>query len=600
MSQPERPPLELTEWIIRSLDGRISPEEFAKLDHELRTSEEALQYYLELMVVSAGLVDRVGVLPKSLEGIGGALPDETSQALHPAAAEARTRRGPIPLSPDMSEEERRRRIERYAQEQLESFLQQERDQHPRDSYRAETWDIWDAVQMAGSAVSAVIRTGVKAAKATAICLIVAVLVFIGYLIVRGDQTVATLVSTVDARWADPLEEGVALNPQPLQLQQGYAQIRLSKGTEIIVQAPAAFELRTGNKVFLQRGLITAKVPDNARGFRVDTPGASVVDYGTEFGVLADGSRHSEIHVFAGRVEAGLNSRDGSRPAALLEQGQAAWVDGANPITCGLVKDRPQLFARTLPDDLGFAVPGRRLSLADLVGGGNGFNTGVVGQGVNPISGAVHLPNGPQADANNKTRETARFTSVPGLPYIDGVFVADGRSEPPVITSTGVAFEGCPGTSGRCAGGIVNGALFRFGSAEPHYGVLAGRLYGDRDSPSLGVPPNAGITFDLDKIRASMPGVKIEAFQSICGLSSTIQNYEQARQAASALAVTFWVLVDGNIRVSEQLQAVPLTAKWIDVSLGDEDRFLTLAVTSARESSYAWSLFGEPALTLAPK
>jgi len=587
MSRRSAVPPELAEWIIRSLDGRIAPQEFARLDHELKTNEAALQYYLEFVWMSTGLVDRVGVLPRSLEKIAGiAFGDVLS-----VAPEEGTGREPLRCSSPGAEEEKQREIEAYAQRQLKAFLRQEHRGERQESYRTPGWDFRDAACAAADVLTSIVRAGTKMVKAAAVCALVVVLVIIGYQAICGDQTVATVVETIDARWAEPLEPGARLIPQSLRLQQGYARIQFERGAEVIVQAPAAFALRTGNEVYLQSGSMAAEVPERARGFRIDSPGSRVVDYGTAFGVLVDGKRRAEVHVFTGKVGVGLNEAAETQTPVLLTEGQAIVVDEARQITRGLVKDRPRLFARSLPVDDGFAVPGRRLSLADIVGGGNGFNTGTLRQGIEPGTGAVLTP------SDRAGMSTARFAPVAWSSYIDGTFVLDSRDGPPVITSTGVVFESCPVTSGRCGDAIANGAMFRAAAIDLHKGILTGRVYGSQDSPSLGVPPNARISFDLNGIRSSMPGVRVEAFQSLCGLSATLGVYDEARRAAASLKVTFWVVVDGSIRFAEEVTAVPLMAKWIDIPLGPRDRFLTLAVTCAEESVYAWSLFAEPALKL---
>lgn len=580
-------PPELAEWIIRSLDGRITPEEFAKLDHELATNEAALRYYLEFVLMSTGLADRVGVLPKSLEKIPGVDLEDLLSVTHDADAS----HGPLRFSSVQAEEQKRREIEAYAQRQLEAFLRQEHSRERQDSrYQTPSWDLRDAASAAAGLLTSTVRTATRAIKIAAVCAFVAMLILVGYRAIRGDRAIATVVETVDARWSEPVNEGDELLPQALRLQQGYARIQFDKGAEIIVQAPARLDLLAGNKVFLQSGLLTAQVPTRAKGFTVDAPAARVVDYGTEFGMLVDKARGAEVHVFTGKVGMGASPDGAAAALTVLEEGQAALADTAHHITRSLIEDRPKLFARTLPDGDGFAVPGKRLNLADIVGGGNGFNTGVQGQGINPSTGGIlTVADGPTMSGDGLARVPSSF-------YIDAVFIPGG-SETPVITSTGVVFEGCPSTSGQCGDGIVNGAMFAAGPIGPHPGLLAGRAYGSLNSPSVGMAPNAGITFDLNAIRSSMPGVQIDAFQAVCGLSATIQAYEEARQAASGLAVTFWALVDGNVRFSEELKAVPLMAKWIDIPLEDKDRFLTLVVTSATDSAYAWTLFGEPALKL---
>ena len=151
-----------------------------------------------------------------------------------------------------------------------------------------------------------------------------------------------------------------------------------------------------------------------------------------------------------------------------------------------MQERPHLFSRIMPAADGFGIPGKRLSLADMVGAGNGLDTGVWGQGIDASAGLI------TSGRKILKGDDAGFRAMPSLPFIDGVFVPDSSDGSAVVTSTGIEFEQCPRTCGKSYEAIVNGATFQVGSAgEIHYGRLAGRTYDTRtqsvhrDAPQCG-------------------------------------------------------------------------------------------------------------------
>jgi hypothetical protein len=362
-----------------------------------------------------------------------------------------------------------------------------------------------------------------------------------------------------------------------------------------LQAPSTFHLQTSNKLFLDSGWITAKVPGAAAGFVVQTPASSVVDFGTEFGLLAGGGNKSEVHVFAGKV--GLASgRDAATPTQYeqLKEGEAASVDASGQIERATVSDRPRLFVRNMPTEARFGIAGKRLSLADIVGGGNGLDTGILGQGIDQGTGQITM------DRKVLKRPDKGFITMPSLPFVDGVFIPDSNDGAAIVTSSGINFEECPKTCGKSYEVIIDGAIFEAGSLGSQPGCLAGKTYDTQASPSIGMHPNAGITFDLDAIRSSMPEVEIVRFRAVCGVSENVVRFAVRNSDPNAIKVGFWVLVDGRVQFSKELKAVPAQFGQIDIPLHPGDRFLTLATTHPGEYQYCWSLFGEPALELTMK
>jgi len=598
MSRGDRIPSNLAEWIVRSLDGTISPEQFALLEQEITANREARAYYLEFITTYVSLMDLVGSLPKA-ETLMGAEEPQTQRKPSsrivecPAPkADGRESAGTPRVGPETSEEDRIRQIERYASRQLAAFLAQEHRDRLEAQAAAGGWDLWAGICEAAQVAQRLATVGTRLVKTAAVCLFALGLLAALCLYIYANRTLGTLVDSANAKWDVPIAETGKLRAGPMTLEEGYARIKLNKGAEVILQAPSTFNLRSANRMFLESGWITANVPPSATGFTVKTPDSSVVDFGTEFGLLAGNAGNTEVHVFDGKIDFAHTGDGSARPPQRLIKNDAMTVGADGHTKRVPLQQRPRLFVRIMPVRDGFAVPGRRLSLADMVGAGNGLDTGVWGQGIDASTGQI---------ASRRTilkKKDNGFVPVPSLPFVDGVFVPDSSDGSAIVTSTGIRFEQCPKTSGTSYEAIVDGATFQVGSSgEVHYGSLAGRVYDTRANPSIGMHPNAGITFDLDAIRDAMPDAQIRRFRTRCGVSENVVRFAERDADPNAIEVTFWVLVDGRPRFSSTLGVVPAQSERIDVPIGPQDRFLTLATTNPGEYRYCWALFAEPALEL---
>jgi hypothetical protein len=598
MSRESRLPPDFAEWIVRSLDGTITPEQFARLDQEIATNDQARAYYLEFITTYVGLMGLMGGLPKAETLVGVEEPEVRRTTSHrvvkyPAPGKAASRdTDDLRVGPETSEQDRIREIERIANRQLAEFLAREQQEQREAQITAARWDFRAGIDAVGQATRRFAAVGAKLVKTAAVCLLtLGVLAIVG-LYVYANRTLGVLVDSANAVWNVPIGPEGILRAGPMTLEEGYARIKLKKGAEVILQAPSTFDLRSTNRMFLDSGWITAKVPPSASGFTVRTPTSSIVDFGTEFGLLAGDAGNTEIHVFDGGIEFEHVGDGPDRPAQKLVKNEAMTVGAGGRTKRVPLQERPHLFVRTMPAGTGFAVPGRRLSLADMVGAGNGLDTGVWGQGIDASTGQL---------ASRRTilkKNDNGFAPVLSHPFIDGVFVPDSSDGSAIVTSTGLNFDQCPTTSGTSYEAIVNGANFQVGSSgEVHYGRLAGLAYDTRANPSIGMHPNAGITFDLDAIRNAMPEARIGRFHARCGVSENVIRFAERDADPNAIEVTFWVLVDGQPRFSEALGVVPAQSERIDVPIVPRDRFLTLATTNPGEYRYCWAMFAEPALEL---
>jgi len=144
--------------------------------------------------------------------------------------------------------------------------------------------------------------------------------------------------TPEARWSGanaPRGIGHALGRERCRLENGAATLHLDNGVELLLRGPAELQLHSVDHGTLYRGQLSARVPEGARGFRVDAPGLNVVDLGTEFSVAVDESGQPKVHVFKGKVRAALPSVPASRTE--LMAGESARFD----VTQGKVSRAPE-------------------------------------------------------------------------------------------------------------------------------------------------------------------------------------------------------------------------------------------------------------------
>ncbi len=143
---------------------------------------------------------------------------------------------------------------------------------------------------------------------------------------------ARIVAHADATWLNgdtppgpELGEG-----EKLEIQQGIVEIEFLSGAHVVIEGPATFVTTSQKEGFLREGRLTARVSHQARGFSVATPVTTVVDLGTEFGLIVAPDGITEVHVFSGLVEATTTNGNAdvlaSAPdghAYLLQEGEAA-------------------------------------------------------------------------------------------------------------------------------------------------------------------------------------------------------------------------------------------------------------------------------------
>ncbi len=405
-------------------------------------------------------------------------------------------------------------------------------------------------------------------------------------------TVASLTDSINAEWSDvkntPMN-GDVLRQGRWNLTKGLAEITFDDGAVVVIEAPAVFDLESPKSMYLDSGKINAFVSRYAIGFTVNTPSASIVDLGTEFGVDVQFDGTCDMQMFSGKANLVIGQEGQEKTSQLVNVKEARNVDGRTGHVRNIAMQKKR-FVRRIDSVTGLIWKGQDLSLVDMVGGGNGFGTGKQNQLIDMFDGVLSGPGHNQFYSGYSERKGPYGITPVAHPFIDCVFVPDAERNRQVST-LGHAFLECPDTLGSFQENIF------VGPESPEMGIRKHLLYlnnvqwGAHGRPALSVHTNAGITFDLSMIRRANPDMKITAFKSLYGISDNA-TWGNSRKTVADM----WVLVDGEIRdkaIGHHPQSKPKT---INVELKDEDHFLTLVTTdSDGVTNEDWCLFANPVL-----
>ncbi len=553
--------LQFRKALLALLDGTITSEEFARLETAMENAPKLRQYYYDFMLVHASLKNRSGVSATSLP--------ETAEEESLSVCDAL-------FWQVLAEQER----------QAETVHLEVEDAGP---------ELITGVREKKRQIRAARRVS-RAALYTTLVGWAALFLVIGYVIVNPRHVTlptATIIETVAPRWQDrgfTGHVGMRLynTDALLYLREGLVKIRLDDGAEVLIQSPARFRAEGTNQLYLDFGKLRSTVPPSALGFVVRTPAATIVDYGTEFGVLVERTGRTEAHVFKGKVQL----RSG--PDTIRHGGVLQLVSGLS----GTVTDQGQfdgsprpaeesLFIRDLSSVNQALLAGRRFDLADVVGGGNGFGSGTPDAGIDMQTGQVRREL--EAYVQNAPH---RFIATPLFAFIDGIFMPGGQGRSTQVSSTYLVCDQFEVTSGNFWGYLFNGAWHEGTDAPRHPLVLDDVTLDCSSIQAITIHSNMGVTFDLQQIRRALPGLGLTRFRSTAGISQTVADYFDRDPV-----VEFWVLVDGQVRAHQRVRMSDGGFE-MDVPLDLSARFLSLAVTESDGSiSSDWAVLVNPHLVL---
>lgn len=120
------------------------------------------------------------------------------------------------------------------------------------------------------------------------------------------------------------------------LAEGCVQLRSRTGAEMIVQAPAVFNIHSAEQVLLKMGTCSVYAPDGAEGFQVLTPKAVVIDKGTRFSIHVNETGEADVEVIEGAAEL-FAIDEKAQPKAdglMLAAGEGRVVNSLGEITSG--------------------------------------------------------------------------------------------------------------------------------------------------------------------------------------------------------------------------------------------------------------------------
>lgn len=376
----------------------------------------------------------------------------------------------------------------------------------------------------------------------------------------------------------------------VRLDEGIVKITFDNGADVVIEGPSEFELITYDEIALTSGRLYANVPHRTVGFIVSTLNAKVIDLGTGFGVYADATGSTDVHVLDGKVSLVSGTRSDVRQSQVVSVNEARRVERGSeairPITF-----KADAFVQDINSKTHFIWRGQPLDLADMAGGGNGLGTGrrdvCIEMSTGTLTGAV---------PRERIQRKGAYVLAPEMDAVDGVFIPEGSQGPIPVTSAGHLFA-CPATLGESYYGVFNGSVLPLRTSVKGYidhpVKHRGTLYGIAERPVLFLHSNLGITFDLDAIRKALPsGSRITGFSAGCGIAEGPEGSKQEKDFSD-----FYVLVDGVERFAAGDMNYLSELKIAEVELADRDRFLTLMTTEGKDGNLhlGWSFFAEPRL-----
>lgn len=132
------------------------------------------------------------------------------------------------------------------------------------------------------------------------------------------------------------------------LQEGLVKILFASGAEVILSAPAQFQVISNDQLAVNLGKCSVYAPQGAEGFEVTTPTSEVVDLGTRFSVAVAEDGSSNVAVVDGEAE--VFSLNRSRKKTLFK-GDTAYVGTDLQLQDGDKTAQTEKYVATIPDRL---------------------------------------------------------------------------------------------------------------------------------------------------------------------------------------------------------------------------------------------------------
>ena len=407
----------------------------------------------------------------------------------------------------------------------------------------------------------------------------------------SNDSVVIIANDVNAKWSEDYgffapDKYIYASEGTFYLEEGCVELIFNNNASVLLEAPVEFQVTSDNSIKLKQGKVFTNISNEASGFTIFTDNAIVIDIGTKIGVSADKENSTYVCVAEGKARLIVENDDNYDE--FIFPGIAKRVSESKVVSD--VEFKKELFVRKINSSTGMIWNGQNeLSLADIVGGGSGFGDGVIDGGIDPTTGNIVTEFWGTRKAPNDYRVVGYS------PYVDGVFVPN-KVNKQVVSSKGNIFESCPPTSGLCFNSIMNSnrvlGISNNDVNKSNINITSAKC--------LIMHANSGITFDLKAIRETLPVDNIVAFKTNFGIEKGVPMPEVSK-------VDFWVLVDGEVKVSRaKVDDFNLYSASIEIS--DDNRFLTLITTEGGDPTERfiggirigpidcdWGMFADPVL-----
>lgn len=98
--------------------------------------------------------------------------------------------------------------------------------------------------------------------------------------------------------------------EKLAFKSGKIRLEYFNGAIVELVGPCEYYVQSADRSFLNLGTVSAKVTPESEGFKIFSPGVSLVDLGTEFSLNVDDQKQTHVHVFEGEAEVSLLNQRG--------------------------------------------------------------------------------------------------------------------------------------------------------------------------------------------------------------------------------------------------------------------------------------------------
>jgi hypothetical protein len=384
------------EWVYKALEGSISEDESRRLQEALAADPKAIDYYQNCVDINVGLLKIQPILDDSLE-MNMCLEEmaqyeKMAQVIKQEKLCPVSERLPIKMAPVAVQNRQTSRVSLYV---------------------------------------AIVSTAAM----------VLMMVYVHLNPRPAQQQVAVLSDTMNAEWFNPEHarrkgDRLMTGQGAEVLTAGVLKLLYDDGVEVVIEAPAEYELLTSTEIALHRGRLFAAVSEAGKGFTVRTQNSRIIDLGTEFGVEATSRGDTELHVFKGRTTliAGFSKKEKELVEVSAEQ--ARRVDFLNAGIKAIELDR-RAFTRSFDSQARTVWRGETVvELADV------------------LSGKLTASNRIADDRNGETKVAWLGTDTPGLepggfwpiadnPFISGLFIPNGADSKIAINAEGDLFWEAP-------------------------------------------------------------------------------------------------------------------------------------------------------------